>query len=88
MYVELDAAIEQLCEKAEAAERGQQMISQGKKANAQKEKEEKQAEGMRAKALERVGETKKKRVVSADVSEEPEKKEKGTRRSGIPYLLA
>ena len=42
---------------------------------------------MRAKALERVGETKK-RVVSADVSEEHEKKEKGTRRSGIPYLLA
>ena len=87
MYVELDAGIEQLREKAEAAERGQQMISQGKKANAQKEKEEKQAEGMRAKALERVGETKK-RVVSADVSEEHEKKEKGTRRSGIPYLLA
>ena len=87
MYVELDAGIEQLCEKAEAAERGQQMISQGKKVNAQKEKEEKQAEGMRAKALERVGETKKK-VVSADVSEEHEKKEKGTRRSGIPYLLA
>ena len=31
MYVELDAGIEQLCEKAEAAERGQQLISQGKK---------------------------------------------------------
>ena len=87
MYVELDAGIKQLCEKAEAAERGQQMISQGQKANAQKEKEEKQAEGMRAKALERVAETKK-RVVTADVRKEHEKKEKGTRRSGIPYLLA
>ena len=43
---------------------------------------------MRAKALEKVGETRK-TVVGDDVSEEPEKKEKRTRRSGtetIAYL--
>ena len=58
----------------------------GKKANAEKEK--KQAEDMRAKALEKVGETGK-RVVGDDVSEEPGKGEKRTRRSGaetIAYL--
>ena len=59
------------------------MISEGKKANAEKEK--KQAEDMRAKALERVGETRK-RVVG-DVSEEPEKKEKRTRRSGAETIV-
>ena len=68
---EFDAAIEEICEKAEAAERDQQMISEGKKAHAEKEK--KQAEDMRAKALEKVGETRK-RVVGDDVSEEPKKK--------------
>ena len=57
-------------------EREQQMISEGKKANAEKEK--KQAEDMRAKALEKVGE-KGKRVVGDDVSEEPGKKEKKTK---------
>lgn len=80
---EFDAAIEEICEKAEAAERDQQIISEGKKANAEKEK--KQAEDMRAKALERVGETRK-RVVG-DVSEEPEKKEKRTRRSGAETIV-
>ena len=43
---EFDAAIEEISEKAEAAERDQQMISEGKKANAEKEK--KQAEDTRA----------------------------------------
>ena len=43
---EFDAAIEKICKKAEAAERDQQMISEGKKANAEKEK--KQVEDMRA----------------------------------------
>ena len=81
---EFDAAIEEICEKAEAAEREQQMISEGKKANAEKEK--KQAEDMRAKALEKVGETRK-RVVGDDVSEEPEKKEKRTRRSGAETIV-
>ena len=42
------------------------MISEGKKANAEKEK--KQAEDITAKALEKVGETRK-RVVGDDVSE-------------------
>ena len=68
---EFDAAIEEICEKAEAAQREQQMISEGKKTSAEKEK--KQAEDMRAKALEKVGETRK-RVVGDDVREEPEKK--------------
>lgn len=81
---EFDAAIEEICEKAEAAERDQQIISEGKKANAEKEK--KQAEDMRAKALERVGETRK-RVVGDDVSEEPEKKGKRTRRSGAETIV-
>ena len=40
---------------------------------------------MRAKAVEKVGETRK-RVVGDDVNEEPEKKEKRTRRSG-PYYI-
>lgn len=81
---EFDAAIEEICEKADAAEREQQMISEGKKANAEKEK--KQAEDMRAKALEKVGETRK-RVVGDDVSEEPQKKEKRTRRSGAETIV-
>ena len=81
---EFDAAIEEICEQAEAAERDQQMISEGKKANAEKEK--RQAEDMRAKALERVGETRK-RVVGDDVSEEPEKKEKRTRRSRAKTIV-
>ena len=68
---EFDAAIEEICEKAKAAEREKQMISEGKKAMQRKRK--KQAEDMRAKALEKVGETRK-RVVGDDVSEEPEKK--------------
>ena len=41
---------------------------------------------MRAKALEKVGETRK-RVVGDDVSEEPEKKEKRTRRSGAETIV-
>ena len=57
------------------------------RANAEEEK--KQAEDMRAKTLEKVGETRK-RVVGDDVSEEPWKKEERTRRSGqrrpIAYL--
>ena len=81
---EFDAAIEEICEKAEAAERDQQMISQGKKANAEKEK--KQAEDMRAKALEKVRETRK-RVAGDDVSEEPAKKEKRTRRSEAETIV-
>ena len=52
---EFDAAIEEICEKAEAAKRDQQMVSVGKKANAEKEK--KQVEDIRAKALEKVGES-------------------------------
>ena len=65
---EFDAAIEEICEKAEAAEREreQQMISGQKKPRQRKRKE--QAEQMRAKALEKVGETRK-RVVGDDVSE-------------------
>ena len=43
---EFDAAIEEIREKAEAAERDQQMISEEEKANAEKEK--KQAEDTRA----------------------------------------
>ena len=81
---EFDAAIEEICEKAEAAERDQQMISVEKKASAEKEK--KQVEDIRAKALEKVGETRK-RVVGDEVSEEPEKKEKRTRRSGAETMV-
>ena len=81
---EFDAAIEEICEKAEAAKRDQQMVSVGKKANAEKEK--KQVEDIRAKALEKVGETRK-RVVGDDVSEEPEKKEKRIGRSGVETML-
>ncbi|CAH3023163.1 unnamed protein product [Porites evermanni] len=43
---EFDAAIEKIRKKAEAAERDQQMTSEGKKANAEKEK--KQVEDIRA----------------------------------------
>ena len=61
---EFDAAIEDICEKAGAAERDQQMISEGKKANVEKNK--KQAENIRAMALEKVEETRK-RAVGDDV---------------------
>lgn len=60
------------------------MISVEKKASAEKEK--KQVEDIRAKALERVGETRK-RVVGDEVSEEPEKKEKRTRRCGAETIV-
>ena len=78
---EFDIAMEEICEKAEAAERDLQMMSEERKANLEKEK--RQAEDMRAKALEKVGETRK-REASDDV-----KKEKKARRSGadtITYL--
>ena len=78
---EFDIAMEEICEKAEAAERDLQMMSEERKANLEKEK--RQAEDMRAKALEKVGETKK-REASDDV-----KKGKKARRSGadtITYL--
>ena len=83
---EFDLGMEEICEKSEAAERDQQMLSEEKKASAEKEK--KQAEDIRAKALEKFGETRK-RLASEDGSEEPQKKEKRTRRSGtetIGYL--
>ena len=81
---EFDLGMEEICEKAEAAERDQQMMSEGKKANVEKEK--KHAEDMRAKALEKVGETRK-RVVCDDGSGEPEKKEKRARRSGTETIV-
>ena len=71
---------------AAATERCQQMMSEERKTNLEKEK--RQAEDMRAKALEKVGETRK-RVANDDGSGEPEKKEKRGRRSGtetISYL--
>ncbi|KAK3754684.1 hypothetical protein QZH41_015383 [Actinostola sp. cb2023] len=83
---ELELGVEEICEKAETAERDHQMMTEEKKSNLEKEK--KQAEDMRAKALEKVGETKK-RLFSDDSSGEPEKKEKKARRSGtetIAYL--
>lgn len=64
---EFDIAMEEICEKAEAAERDLQMMSEERKANLEKEK--RQAEDMRAKALEKVGETKK-REASDDVKKE------------------
>jgi len=51
---EFELGMDEICEKAEA----RQVISEGRKANL--EKENKQTEDMRAKALEKVGETKKK----------------------------
>jgi len=79
--------MDEICGKAEAAERDQQVISEERKANFEKEK--KQVEDMQAKALEKVGETKKRVAVSDNSSGEPEKKEKRARRSGteaIAYL--
>lgn len=52
---EFESGMDEICEKAEAAERDQQVISEERKANLKKDK--KQAEDMRAKALEKVGET-------------------------------
>jgi len=79
--------MDEICGKAEAAERDQLVISEERKANFEKEK--KQVEDMQAKALEKVGETKKRVAVSDNSSGEPEKKEKRARRSGteaIAYL--
>ena len=84
---EFELGMDEICEKAEAAERDQQVISDERKANLEKEK--KQAEDMRAQALEKVGETKKRMSVGDNGSGEPEKKEKRARRSGtetIAYL--
>ena len=84
---EFELGMDEICENAEAADRDQQVISEEKKANLEKEK--KQVEDMRAKALEKVGETKKRVAVSDDGSGEPGKKEKRSRRSGtetIAYL--
>jgi hypothetical protein len=71
---EFELGMDEIYERAEAAERDQQVISEERKANLEKEK--KQAEDMRAKALEKVGETKKRVAVSDDGSGEPEKKRK------------
>ena len=82
---EFELGMDEICEKAEAAERDQQVISEERKARLEKEK--KQAKDMQAKALEKVGETKKRVAVSG--GKEPEKKEKRARRSGtetIAYL--
>jgi len=49
---EFELGINEICEKAEAAERDEQVISEERKASIKKEK--KQAEDMRAKALEKV----------------------------------
>lgn len=54
---EFELGLDEICEKAEAANRDHQVISEEKKANLEKEK--KQVEDIRAKALEKVGETKK-----------------------------
>ena len=84
---EFELGMEEICQKAEAAERDQQVISEKRKANLEKEK--KQVEDMRAKALKKVGETKKRVAVSDNCSREPEKKAKRARRSAtetIAYL--
>ena len=84
---EFELGMDEICEKAEAADRDQQVMSEEKKANLEKEK--KQTEDMRAKALEKVGETKKEWQIVMMVVESLEKKKKRTRRSGtdtIAYL--
>ena len=50
------------------------------------EKEKKQAEAMRAKSLKKVEEIRKK-LVSEDGSEEPQKKKKRARRSGTETIM-
>ena len=54
---EFENAMEEICEKFNAADKEQQNLSKGKKEKIEKDKE---AQEMRNKALERVGETRKK----------------------------
>ena len=71
---EFESSMDEICERAEAAERDQQVISDERKANLKKEK--KLAEDIRAKALEKVGETKQKCQLVIMVVESQKKKKK------------
>jgi len=82
---EFELGMDEICEKAEAAERDQQVISEERKASLEKEK--KQAEDMRAKALEKVGDTKKEWQLVIMVVESLKKKRKEKRaRSGTETI--
>ena len=79
---EFDSAMEQICEKADAADKDHENLSKENKAKIEKEKKE--AEEMRNKALERVGETRK-RKEDADHGAYADSKQpaKRGRRSGL-----
>lgn len=84
---EFDNAMEEICEKSDAADKEQQNQSKGKKEKIEKEKKE--AEEMRNRALERVGETRKKQQLDAGCADPDVKPGKRVRRSGaetIDYL--
>jgi len=84
---ELDVALEEICEKAESSDRDQQTLSEGRREKIEKEKKE--AEDMRTKAMEKVGETNARKRVECDDSDQADIKPKRGRRTGgetIAYL--
>ena len=83
---EFDNAMEEICEKAASSDKEQQNLSQGRKEKIDKEKKE--AEEIRNKALEKVGETRKRQQLN-EGSTEDVKPGKRMRRSGneaVEYL--
>lgn len=83
---EFDNGMEEICEKAATCDKEQQNLSQGRKENIEKEKKE--AQEIRNKALERVGETRKRQQLN-EGSTEDVKPGKRMRRNGsdtIEYL--
>ena len=64
---EFDNAMEEICEKAAASDKEQQNLPQGRKEKIDKEKE---AEEIRNKALERVGETRKRQQLNEGSTED------------------
>ena len=61
---ELDIALEEICEKSDASDRDQQAMSEERREKIEKEKKE--AEDMRAKALEKLGQTRKRLLANTD----------------------
>lgn len=86
---ELDVALEEICEKSDASDRDQQAMSKERRDKV--EKEQKEAEDMRAKALEKVGQTRKRVLADDDDTDsdsncKPQRRGRRTGGETIAYL--
>lgn len=85
---EIDVALEEICKKSDASDRDQQAISKERRDKV--EKEQKEAEDIRAKALEKVGQTRKRVLADDDTdADSNSKSQRHGRRTGgetISYL--